>query len=342
VHSVATHSTNQIISNFLIAQAMNSFKPATIYFLVFLIYFLVLFASAAFAQPASNGKVVITGVRFAYPLVEKWINDYKTINPSVQVSIDPRSTVDPANFDLLIEAYEPNQNVKDSREFFYFGRYALLPVANSTSEFAKNYGTKGLTEKQIKEIFFQDIFAEKKNKGQITSPVTIYTRLQRAGAPITFAHYFGFEQQNIKGKAISGSDEHLIKALLKDSTGVSYASLGLLYNSETRKVSDGLTVIPVDQNGDGRISNDEKQVNDVDALVAKLESHELKNIPVEYLHISISKTNTNQEALNFLIWVFNQSQNDLHHFGYLNHDPQRFQKEKEKLSALTTNYTTKK
>jgi phosphate transport system substrate-binding protein len=186
------------------------------------------------------------------------------------------------------------------------------------------------------------VFAEKKNHEKINYPLTVYTRLQRAGAPITFAHYFGFEQQNIKGKAIAGSDEHLIKALLKDSTGVSYATLGLLYNPETRKVLNGLTVIPVDQDGDGHVSSNEKQVNDVDAIITKLESHELKNIPVEYLHISISKTNTNQEALNFLTWAFNQSQNDLHHFGYLKPEPQRFQKTKEKLSALTINYTTKK
>ena len=321
---------------------MNSFKPTIIYFIVFVIYFLVLFTSAAFAQSTSNEKVVITGVRFAYPLVEKWIKDYKTINPSVQVSIDPRSTVDPTNYDLLIEAYEPNQNIKDSREFFYFGKYALLPAANSTSEFAKNYCNKGLTEKQIKEIFFQDVFADKKNQEKINYPLTVYTRLQRAGAPITFAHYFGFEQQNIKGKAISGSDEHLIKALLKDSTGVSYATLGLLYNLETRKILEGLTVIPVDQDGDGRVSNNEKQVNDVDEIIAKLESSKLRNIPVEYLHISVSKTNTNREALNFLTWAFSQSQDDLHRFGYLKPNSQRYQKEKEKLSALTTNYTTKK
>jgi len=321
---------------------MNSLKPTIIYFLIFFIYFLVLLTSAAFAQSPSNGKVVITGVRFAYPLVEKWIKDYKTVNPSVQISIDPRSTVDPANYDLLIEAYEPNANIKNSREFFYFGKYALLPVANSNSEFAKNYGNKGLTEKQIKEIFFQDVFADKKNREQINFPITVYTRLQRAGAPITFAHYFGFEQQNIKGKAISGSDEHLIKALLKDSSGVSYATLGLLYNLETRKIPEGLTVIPVDQDGNGRISNDEKEVNDVDTFITKLESDELKNVPSEYLHISISKTSTNQEALNFLTWAFGQSQEDLHHFGYLKQDPRHFQKEKEKLSALTTNYTTKK
>jgi ABC-type phosphate transport system substrate-binding protein len=313
---------------------MNSFKSATIYFLVFLIYFLVLLTSAAFAQTAPNGKVVITGVRFAYPLVEKWIKDYKTINPSVQVSIDPRSTIDPTNYDLLIEAYEPNQSIKESREFLYVGRYALLPVANSTSEFAKSFGKRGLTANQIKEVFFQDIFAEKKTKGQISFPITVYTRLQRAGAPITFAHYFGFEQQNIKGKAISGSDEHLIKALLKDSSGVSYASLSLLYNLETRKVLDGLTIIPVDQDGNDRLSDNEKLVSDVDAFLAKLESHELKNIPVEYLHLSISKTNANPEALKFLKWVLHHGQDDLHHFGYLKPEPQ---KEKAKFLELTAN-----
>jgi len=316
---------------------MNSLKSTIIFFLVFLIYFLVLLTSAAFAQSTPNGKVVITGVRFAYPLVEKWIRDYKATNPSVQVSIDPRSTVDPAKYDLLIEAYEPDQSIKDSRDFLYLGRYALLPVANSTSEFAKTYSKKGLTEGQIKEVFFHDIFAEKKNNEKISSPVTVYTRLQRAGAPITFAHYFGFEQKNIKGKAISGSDEHLIKALLKDSTGVTYASLSLLYDRETRKVLDGLTIIPVDQDGNGRVSDNEKLVNDVDALISKLESHELKNIPVEYFHISISKTNTNPEALNFLRWVLHHGQDDLHNFGYLTPEPQRFQKEKTKFLELTAN-----
>jgi phosphate transport system substrate-binding protein len=303
---------------------------------ILILYFLILLASASFGQSTSKGKVVITGVRFAYPLVEKWIQEYKVENPSVDISIDPRSTVDPAYFDLLLEAYEPDPNIKDSREFLYLGRYALLTVANATSEFARIYDDKGLTGDQIKEVFFQDVFAEKKKKGQITTPVTVYTRLQRAGAPITFAHYFGFEQQNIKGKSISGSDEHLVKAILKDTTGVTYASISLVYNLQTRKTVDGLAVIPVDLDGDDRISENEK-LADLDAVIAKLESGKVKNIPVEYLHISIGKTNANPEALKFLRWVLYHGQEDLHQYGYLKPDAQRFEKETAKFKELTAN-----
>ncbi|HEY8934060.1 MAG TPA: hypothetical protein VIM65_02530, partial [Cyclobacteriaceae bacterium] len=94
---------------------------------VLLFYFSLLIGSAAFAQTALNQKVVITGVRFSYPLVEKWIKDYQAVNPNTTISIEARTTTDPAQYDLLIEAYEPDATVKESREYLYIGRYALLP-----------------------------------------------------------------------------------------------------------------------------------------------------------------------------------------------------------------------
>jgi phosphate transport system substrate-binding protein len=103
-------------------------------------------------------------------------------------------------------------------------------VANAKSAFAKTYSEKGLTGDLIKQIFFHDIYASKDKLQEIGSSYTVYTRLQKAGAPKTFASCFGYEQQQIKGKSIAGADEHLLKALLKDSTGVSYNNLGLIYD----------------------------------------------------------------------------------------------------------------
>jgi phosphate transport system substrate-binding protein len=152
-----------------------------------------------FAQETADNKVIITGVRFAYPLVEKWIKDYTAANPKSQIVIETRTITDPQKYDLLIEAYDQDKEVKETREYLSIGRYALLPVANSKSAFAKEYLEKGLNEKTYKSVFFHDIYAEKDKS--ITTPFTIYTRLQKAGAPLTFAKYFGYEQQNIKGKS---------------------------------------------------------------------------------------------------------------------------------------------
>lgn len=294
-----------------------------------------LLAAQAFSQNATDNKVIITGVRFSYPLVEKWIEAYKVQNPNANIQIESRTITDPAKYDILIEAYEPDASVKETREYVYLARYALLPFANAKSAFAAEYGEKGLTAELIKQVYFNDIYADKKDK-KVDVPFTVYTRLQKAGAPITFAKYFGFEQSNIKGKAISGADEHLVKALLKDSTGVSYSIPGLIYNLQTRKQLDGLTVIPVDIDGNKKVGGDEKTFyTSLDDVIQKIETAEdLKNIPVEYLHVSISKNNTNNEAYKFMQWVLDNSQENLHQFGFLKPDPKRFQQEKEKFEQL--------
>jgi ABC-type phosphate transport system substrate-binding protein len=87
-----------------------------IYILIFIGYFLLLAISAALAQ--GKPKVIITGARFTYPLVEEWIHQYKAVNPNVEVVIDPRTTTDPSTYDLLLEAYENDKSLKDTRDYF--------------------------------------------------------------------------------------------------------------------------------------------------------------------------------------------------------------------------------
>ncbi|QRR00977.1 hypothetical protein [Dyadobacter sandarakinus] len=284
-----------------------------------------------FAQESPN-EVVITGVRFAYPLVEKWIRDYKAENPQANLRIETRTITDPAKYDLLIEAYEQEKEVRETREYISVGRYALLPIANAKSEFAKEYADKGLNEKTYKQIYFHDIYAEKDKT--LPSNYTIYTRLQKAGAPLTFARYFGYVQQNIKGKTIAGADEHLIKALLKDETGVSYTTPGLAYDLQTRRPVEGLTIIPVDLDGNGRVSKEEKALDNLDQVIAAVEADKIRNVPVEYLHFSIAKQNSNPEAKKFLLWVADHADKDLHQFGYLKGEPKRLADEKQKLEKF--------
>ncbi len=94
----------------------------------------------------------------------------------------------------------------------------------------------------IKQIYFQDIFADN-GKEVKTPPHTTYTRLQKAGSPIVFASYFKYEQKDIKGKGIAGSDDHLLKAVLRDTTGVSYLPTPLIYDKTSGGPQSGIAVI---------------------------------------------------------------------------------------------------
>jgi phosphate transport system substrate-binding protein len=275
--------------------------------------------------------VVITGARFSYKLIEKWIDEYNKTNPSVQIVVESRGSADPLKYDILAEVYEHDEDFKAKREYINVGRYAVFPVATSSSSFAKTYGTEGLTKQHIVQIFFHDLFADKEKQKTIKAPYTVYTRLQKAGVPLIFSKYFGFEQKDIQGNGIAGADTHLVKALLKDSTAVSYLPTAVIFGDGGNQPIKGLTVIPVDANGNNKISDDEKFVNSFTSVVEKLETAapgDVKNIPIDYLHLSVDKQTASAEAIDFLKWVNDNGQKYLHDFGFFLPESKKFEKEK--------------
>lgn len=297
-----------------------------------LVYAVTLFAGIALpataqvadaSQASAGGKdshkvVVVTGARFSYTLVQRWIDEFNKEYPEIQVIIESRGSADPNQYDVLAEVYEHDEKIKKNREYLQVGRYSILPVATAGSGFAKTYGEKGLDNKLVKQVFFHDIFADQNDKEKINVPFTVYTRFQKAGAPVVFAKHYGFEQKDINGKSIAGSDEHLLKALLRDSTGISYLPIPLIYDPESRTPVAGLTVIPVDLDGNGKVKADERGVySDLDQVLQQLEDGGTKNLPTAFLHLSVDKQKVSNESLKFLKWVEKNGETYLKEYGYL-------------------------
>ena len=90
-----------------------------------------------------------------------------------------------------------------------------------------------------------------------------------------------------------------------------------------------------DLNGNDKVSDEEKIYGNLSSVISKIEStesKELKNLPIEYLHLSVDKKNATPEAVAFLKWVIENGQKDLHAFGFLT--PQTTKKEKEKFEQF--------
>ncbi|HYC86672.1 MAG TPA: hypothetical protein VEB86_15675 [Chryseosolibacter sp.] len=272
---------------------------------------------------AAQKIVVVTGARFSYAIIEKWIDEYLKVRPDIQVVVESRGSADPKQYDILTEVYEHDEESKNNRAYVYVGRYAILPVATAGSGFAKTYSEKGLDEEMIQQIFFHDIFSGTANRKAIKEPYTTYTRLQRAGVPHVFSKYFGHEQNDIKGVGIAGADVHLVKALLRDSVGVTYLPVPLIFESSTRQLLKGLVILPVDLNGNGKVTGEERIFADLDKIIEKIETanpKELQNVPIGYLHLSVDRKNASAEAIDFLTWVKENGDRFLREFGYLKPD----------------------
>ena len=289
-------------------------------------------------QPADSGSVAgavttevklrdtvrVTGVRFTYPLIQHWIDIFTASHPGVSIVILPRSTSDPAYFDILVEAFEHDAEVKANRDYLYIARYAVLPVANSRSTFAETYATRGLTRDDIAQIYFHNLFGDNSNARKISKPYTVYTRLQKAGAPMVFARCYGFGQADFRGKAVSGSDEHLRQAILRDTSAVGYLPLPLIYSERYGYPVDGLTILPIDLNGNGRITEDEMIFGDLQTFIGNVEELDpksVRNLPAGTIHLSAIRNETKDAAREFMQWIMLHGMSDLHEFGYLHLQP---------------------
>ena len=86
---------------------------------------LIILCSFAFA---TNGQetVTISGTKFTYPLIEKWIAEYTKIHSDVKIKLVQKSKT-AQEADLNIIAHQPaKEELKDSQDIIYAGRYALL------------------------------------------------------------------------------------------------------------------------------------------------------------------------------------------------------------------------
>ena len=87
--SIVSAGAQSVLNNGSSDEVVASDKPETI-------------SSPSTPAKKNQKYVVITGVRFAYPLVQKWIDDYNKENPDVQIIIESRGTADPAKYDLIV------------------------------------------------------------------------------------------------------------------------------------------------------------------------------------------------------------------------------------------------
>ena len=310
----------------------------TIKFFIAFLFVLVYFNGNA--QSSQNGKVIITGTRFTYPLVEKWIAEFKKSYPDVEVKILPRGLTTPDSGNVIINAHKlVPAEIKQGYTSINISKYALLPVANANNPLIKQY-SKGFKEKDIKDIYFEkDILAEvpKDKKSKNKFQPNLYTREQKACAPTAFAAHYGFTQENLLGKGISGDDKHLISAILKDTNGLTYNVPIFIYDLTTRKVKDGLKVIPFDQNENGKLDAGENFYDDLDDLISNLEGEKSTAVPIEYVNISYPKeiNASNNNIKLFINYILNDGQKFNHQFGFLDFDEKTLTKQKDLLKLAS-------
>jgi phosphate transport system substrate-binding protein len=291
----------------------------------FFLGWLGLFASAP-AQPSRT--IRITGTRLAYPIFQKWADEYTKLHPGVKFQVS-KAPADSA--DLLIVSYTLRPaDVKEGQTVIALTRYAQLPVVSSRRPDVAALQAKGFDDSAFRQVYFSG------RQESIPSlyTFTVYKRQQPACASIAFANHFGSEQQDIKGKGVTGDDRDLLAAVKRDPSGISYNNLGFLYDLATRKPVDSIAIIPIDLNENGRTDADENIYASLDEVLGFIERTHHPRIPLENVNVLIRKNNPDGEVTAFLQWVLSTGQQYNHAYGFINLDGSVARSEVQALAVL--------
>ena len=267
----------------------------------------------------ANGQETITvsGTKFTYPLIEKWITEYAKVNSQVQIKLVQKSSYSQEP-DLSIVAHQPGkEDLKENQDIVYTGRYALLPASGQNNKILTSIPKKGLNKKEVEKLFFEVIDYDNDAKvEQSKFNATIYSRENQACSSIALAGYFGHISSEIRGKKVTGDDIYLLTAIKKDSIGLTFNNLGYLYDIRSRKLKDGLALLPLD------LKKDAKDIltGDLDLVINTLEKNKVETVPVEKFGFIYSQQNERKEISDFLRWVLAEGQKFNHEEGFLNLD----------------------
>ncbi len=190
-----------------------------------------------------------------------------------------------------------------------------------------------MNSKKLKQLYFlNDDFDEDIKKIKQFEKLVIYSGSNATSVASSFAHNFGEESSNFRGKRISGDDLFLNTALAKDPLGVSFNALPNIFDLQSRHIKSNLTIIGIDVK-----KNLEEIFSDkvtLDELIVALESGKVSEIAVEKIGVSY---NGSDEAINqFLNWVLTDGTKYNHEYGLLNLDNKLTQIEIEKVKDTFT------
>ena len=258
----------------------------------------------------SNSVRTIKSPRFARPLVEKWIEEYAKTEPGVTFQIAKGQ----GESDLSVAIAD--QQEKDTElisHWIYIGETAVLPITSRSSEAARLLEGKHLNAKKLKQLFFlDDEFEEDVRKNKAFEAITIYSGSNATSVAGSFAHNFGEESANFRGKRIAGDDLFLNTAIAKDPLGVSFNTLSNIFDLKSRQLKNDLTLVGLDLKKDVADSFN----GTLDDVINSLENGKPAEVAIEKVGITFNKKD---EAISrFLQWVLENGTKYNHQYGLLN------------------------
>jgi phosphate transport system substrate-binding protein len=301
----------------------------------------IILLSSCTSKSRKENTINISGAFALYPLVIKWSEEYQKEHPEVRFNISGggagkgmadalAGAVDLGMFSREITQEEKNKGV------WWVGLSidAVVPTISNKNAYLDLLKTRGLTQEEFQFIFIDKTITSwnKLIKEQQETPITVYTRADACGAAGTWAQYLNGKQENLRGVGIYG-DPGLAEAVSKDPTGIGFNNTIFAYNAKTGKKRDGIEIIPIDMNSNGKIDPEENFYDSFYDLQQAIAQGIYPSPPSRELYFVAKGKPQKQATLDFIHWTLTTGQSYIKDAGYISDKPSKIKQYLTKLQA---------
>lgn len=287
-----------------------------------------------------KGTISVSGAFALYPMTVTWAEAFRTVHPEVRIDISAggagkgmadalSGTVDLGMFSREIMPAEKERGVW----WVAVTKDAVLPTISSRNPVLEALKKKGLKREQFDQIFI----GKKLNDWGIATDtdiqknINVYTRSDACGAAGTWAAYLGAMQEDLKGIGVFG-DPGLADAVKNDPLGIGYNNTIYIYNLQTNRKYEGLEVIPIDINENGKIDASENFYNSMDKVMDAIAYGIYPSPPARELYLIAKGKPQDKIVIEFLKWVLTEGQTMVKDAGYVPLNVGRISMELRKLN----------
>jgi phosphate transport system substrate-binding protein len=278
-----------------------------------------------------SGSMSFSGGFALYALMQTWSEEYAKIHPDVKFDIQAGGA-GKGMTDMLAGAVNVALLTREVRKEETDNGAKVFPVAidavvftyNAENPVAKEIAAKGLAKDALARIYIK---GEKLTWGQLLgtddkSPINVYTRADSSGAAEQVAIYLGGKSQDdLKGVGNVG-DPGLLQAVQKDPLGIGFNSISFAYDPSTGNTIQGINVVPLDQNANGNIDDNESFYATQKDLTTAVAAGKYPSPPVRTLYLA-TKGGPTGPVRDFIKWALTDGQAFVEPAGFVKLSPDK-------------------
>ena len=272
-----------------------------------------------------QGTITISGAWALYPMVMKWSEEFRKLNPDVRFDVSAGGAgkgiadalADMVDIGMVSREINPAE-IQKGAWFIPVTKDAVVPVINQDNPLFKEIMKKGIKKSDFARIWLNEeppTWNELLG-GKGSVQVHVYTRSDSCGAAETWALFIGKKQEDLLGIGVFG-DPGLNEAVRKDALGIGFNNINYAYDATTLKPMTGTAILPIDLNGNGRIDADESFYGDRDAITKAIAEDKYPSPPARDLYFVCKGQPKKPLVKAFMKWMLNDGQKFVPEAGYI-------------------------